>query len=89
MSVRAITPLTTTPITTDPSDMTDQKSNDRETKRQSKNKSNDKNTATTKSGNPHQCITRSDGVVRALRARTGDQHPAASMIISQIVSGGF
>lgn len=35
--------------------------------------------------NPHQCIARSDGVVRALRARAGDQH----RIVFMIVYGGL
>lgn len=70
-------PTTTSDPTPTATDQNDSHANDRK----SNSQSNRQNTATTRSGNPHQCIARSDGVVRALRARTGDQHRIAFMIV--------
>lgn len=64
---------------------TDDKNNSQiNNKNKRKDKSNDNCTNNPKD-NAHQCITRSDGAVRALRARTGDQHRTAF----KIVTGGF
>lgn len=70
-------PTTSSPNTTETSDKNDRQNNDPK----SNSKNDRQSTATTKSGNPHQCIARSDGVVRALRARTGHQHRIAFMIV--------